>query len=200
MMILPFLSLEESSIVRTPQRGASSVAVTALACRLAGASRRAGLGRCRLPASGWRVSRRRGQERHFGATYDRAFRGVTEPDPEVLEKARYQPEFTAPVWDYFDNRVHEQSVAVGRQMARKWKPWLDRIEQRYGVDRNILLAIWSMESNYGEILKNDEGDAQRRALAGDARLCRQAPREIRAHPADRRAQDPADAATSTRAT
>jgi membrane-bound lytic murein transglycosylase B len=91
-----------------------------------------------------------------GSTYDRAFRGVTTPDPEVIEKARYQPEFTAPVWDYFDNRVHENSVAVGRQMARKWKPWLDRIEQRYGVDRYILLAIWSMESNYGEILKNDK--------------------------------------------
>ncbi len=90
------------------------------------------------------------------STFDRAFRGVTDIDPEVLEKARYQPEFTAPVWDYFDNRVHEQSVAVGRQMAREWKPWLDRIEKAYGVDRHILLAIWSMESNYGEILKNDK--------------------------------------------
>ncbi|MDN2580515.1 lytic murein transglycosylase [Aquibium sp. ELW1220] len=91
-----------------------------------------------------------------GSTYDRAFRGVNAPDPEVLEKARYQPEFTAPVWDYFDNRVHEDSIAVGRQMARQWKPWLDRIERQYGVDRHILLAIWSMESNYGEILKNDK--------------------------------------------
>ncbi len=91
-----------------------------------------------------------------GATYDRAFRGVTAIDPEVLEKARHQPEFTAPVWDYFDNRVHENSVAVGREMARKWKPWLDRIEAKFGVDRHILLAIWSMESNYGEILKNDK--------------------------------------------
>ncbi len=90
------------------------------------------------------------------STYDRAFRGVTEPDAEVIEKARYQPEFTAPVWDYFDNRVHEQSVSVGRAMARKYKPWLDKIEARYGVDRNIVLAIWSMESNYGEILKNDK--------------------------------------------
>src|SRR3954452_16253038 len=40
-----------------------------------------------------------------GAVYDRAFRNVTEPDPVVLEKARTQPEFTAPAWDYFDNRV-----------------------------------------------------------------------------------------------
>lgn len=90
------------------------------------------------------------------ATFDRAFRGVNAIDPVVLEKARYQPEFTAPVWDYFDNRVHDESVAVGRQMARKYKPWLDRIEAKFGVDRNVLLAIWSMESNYGEILKRDD--------------------------------------------
>ncbi|RUW17510.1 lytic murein transglycosylase, partial [Mesorhizobium sp. M1E.F.Ca.ET.041.01.1.1] len=81
-----------------------------------------------------------------GAVYDQAMRGI-EPDPVVLEKARTQPEFTAPAWDYFDNRVHDQSVANGQAMARKWKPWLDRIEARFGVDRNILLAIWSMESN-----------------------------------------------------
>ncbi len=90
------------------------------------------------------------------ATYDRAFRGVNAPDPEVLEKARYQPEFTAPVWDYFDNRVNEGTIRTGREMARQWKPWLDRIESAYGVDRHILLAIWSMESSYGEVLKNDK--------------------------------------------
>jgi membrane-bound lytic murein transglycosylase B len=89
------------------------------------------------------------------STFDRAFANVTAPDPEVLEKARFQPEFKAPVWDYFDNRVHENSIGVGRAMARKYKATLDRIESRYGVDRNILLAIWSMESNYGEILKNE---------------------------------------------
>lgn len=91
-----------------------------------------------------------------GALYDQAFRDIRDIDPVVLEKARTQPEFTAPAWDYFDNRVHDQSVAVGQQMAKKWKPWLDRIEARFGVDRYILLAIWSMESNYGEILKRDD--------------------------------------------
>ncbi len=90
------------------------------------------------------------------ATYDRAFRGVTEPDPEVLEKARFQPEFKAPLWQYFDNRIHDESVAYGRQMAREYKPWLDKIEARFGVDRHILLAIWSVESNYGRILTNDK--------------------------------------------
>lgn len=90
-----------------------------------------------------------------GTTFDRAFRGVSAPDPEVLEKARFQPEFRAPVWDYFDNRVNENAIETGRQMAHQWKRWLDHIEQRFGVDRHILLAIWSIESNYGAILEND---------------------------------------------
>lgn len=90
------------------------------------------------------------------STFDLAFKGVNEPDPVVLEKARYQPEFTDPVWNYIDNRVNEESVATGQSMARKWGPWLKRIEQRFSVSRNILLAIWSMESNYGEILKRDD--------------------------------------------
>ena len=90
------------------------------------------------------------------ATYDRAFRNIPGPDPEVIEKAHAQPEFTAPMWDYFDNRVQDESIANGRDMARKWKPWLDRIEARFGVNRYILLAIWSMETNYGETLKNDK--------------------------------------------
>jgi membrane-bound lytic murein transglycosylase B len=89
-----------------------------------------------------------------GATFDRAFAGVTDPDPEVLEKANKQAEFVAPAWDYFDNRIQEKSIATGKEMARKWKPWLDRIEARFGVDRYVLLAIWSNESNYGEILKD----------------------------------------------
>jgi membrane-bound lytic murein transglycosylase B len=88
--------------------------------------------------------------------YSSAFAGIDSIDPEVLEKARFQPEFKAPIWDYFDNRVHERSVTNGQSMAKKYRPWLDKIERRFGVDRHILLAIWSMETNYGEILKRPE--------------------------------------------
>ena len=90
------------------------------------------------------------------ATFRAAFAGVSDIDPEVLEKARSQPEFKSPVWDYFDNRVHERSIATGQAMSKKLRPWLDKIEQRFGVSRNILLAIWSMETNYGEILKRPD--------------------------------------------
>jgi peptidoglycan lytic transglycosylase B len=85
-------------------------------------------------------------------TYEKAFSGVTAPDPGVLEKARYQPEFTTKVWDYLDSRVNPYTISKGREMGAQHKRTLDAIERHFGVDATILLAIWSMESNYGEIL------------------------------------------------
>lgn len=86
--------------------------------------------------------------------FDRAFAGVTAPDPEVLRLATNQPEFTAPVWQYFDNQVNEQSITNGRQMAQQHRRTLDVVEKRFGIDRNIILGIWSIESRYGEALSN----------------------------------------------
>ncbi|GIL01537.1 MAG: lytic transglycosylase [Alphaproteobacteria bacterium] len=91
------------------------------------------------------------------STYNAVFAGVTTPDPEVLEAARYQPEFTDEVWEYVDARITESVVRRGRELAREYQPWLDRIEKRFGVDRHVLLAIWSMESSYGEALRTGKG-------------------------------------------
>jgi membrane-bound lytic murein transglycosylase B len=91
-----------------------------------------------------------------GATYDRAFANVTEPDPVVLEKARFQPEFKDTNWNYFDNRVNDGSILEGRENAGKYASTLSAVEKRFGVSRNILLAIWSMETNYGRIMENME--------------------------------------------
>jgi len=88
-------------------------------------------------------------------TYQKVFAGVDSPDPYVLESARYQPEFVSDVWDYLDARVSESTIANGLAMKAKYKRWLDIIEARYGVDRDILLAIWSMESSYGKALERD---------------------------------------------
>lgn len=87
--------------------------------------------------------------------FARAFAGVTAPDPDVLQKAAYQPEFVDPPWNYFDNRINGPIIALGQKNAQKWSRWLARIENRFGVDKNILLAIWSMETGYGEIMKRD---------------------------------------------
>lgn len=88
-------------------------------------------------------------------TFDRAFANVTAPDREVLDLAQNQPEFNAPVWQYFDNQITDESINNGRRMAQQHRRTLDAVEQRFGVDRNIVLAIWSVESRYGQALTNE---------------------------------------------
>ena len=90
------------------------------------------------------------------STYQKAFSGVKTPDPDVLEKAAYQPEFKHKIWDYLDSRVNPYTVRIGQEMAAKHGRTLAALERHFGVDRNILLAIWSMESNYGAVLQKDD--------------------------------------------
>ncbi len=88
-------------------------------------------------------------------TYNAVFAGIKSPIPEVLKSARFQPEFTSKIWDYLDQRVRESIIRDGQQLKKEYKSWLDKIERKYGVDRHIVLAIWSMESSYGEALKKE---------------------------------------------
>ncbi len=86
------------------------------------------------------------------ATYDLAFAGVDEPDHDVLKKAAYQPEFTTEIWDYLDARVNPKSIAAGQILSAVYQDTLQKIEDRFGVDSSVLLAIWSMETSYGAVL------------------------------------------------
>ena len=86
------------------------------------------------------------------STYNAVFKGVNEPDALVLERASFQPEFTSKIWDYLDARVTKFTIARGQELRTQYKKWFDVIEQKYGVDRDILLAIWSIETIYGEYL------------------------------------------------
>jgi len=97
-----------------------------------------------------------GREGITAATWNTAFQGVTEPDEVVLERAAYQPEFVQEVWEYLDTRVNTLSVGRGMEKKEQLQSILDRLEKRFGVDRNILLAIWSMETNYGAVLERPE--------------------------------------------
>lgn len=85
-------------------------------------------------------------------TWDKVFGDVAEPDLTVLEKARYQPEFTTEIWDYLDARVNPLAIDRGQKMARYYSGTLESVAERFGVEQQVLLAIWSMESNYGAIL------------------------------------------------
>ena len=82
------------------------------------------------------------------ATLDRAFADVRH-DPDALRRDRNQAEFTKTIWDYLDTAVSDDRVANGRAALARHATTLDRIEARYGVDKEIVVAIWGLESAYG---------------------------------------------------
>jgi membrane-bound lytic murein transglycosylase B len=88
------------------------------------------------------------------ATFDAAFAGVHARDPEVLELAERQPEFTQTLAAYMARAVSDTRVENGRKMLAEYGPWLKRIEAGLGVQPEIVVAIWGMESSYGAVLDN----------------------------------------------
>ena len=81
--------------------------------------------------------------------FDRAFIGVS-PDMSVIKADRSQPEFTRPVWEYLDGALSPLRVNKGKSLIQQNAQILQSIEQRYGVDREALVAVWGMESNFGQ--------------------------------------------------
>ena len=85
-----------------------------------------------------------------GAVFDRALTGI-EPDASVLEAMDNQPEFKLAIWDYMAVLVDEQRIADGRKRLEQWAEVLAAIEHKFGVDRHVVVAVWGIESDYGNL-------------------------------------------------
>lgn len=82
---------------------------------------------------------------------DLAFDGVV-MNQRVFELNDNQPEFARSVWDYLDSAVSEKRVSDGRAKSAENKALLDRVEAEFGVDQEIIGAIWGLESSYGAVM------------------------------------------------
>lgn len=67
----------------------------------------------------------------------------------VVELDRYQPEFVRPIWEYLDSAVSSTRVSNGRKKLAQHRQTAARMEERYGVPAEVIVAIWGIESNYG---------------------------------------------------
>ncbi|ENZ83200.1 MULTISPECIES: lytic murein transglycosylase [Caulobacter] len=101
------------------------------------------------------------------ALLDRELSGVT-PDPKVISLDSRQPEFSKPVGDYIRGVISDDRIAVGRR-KREELTFLPAIEARYGVPRDILLAVWAMESAFGQLQGNFDVIRSMVSLAADGR-------------------------------
>jgi peptidoglycan lytic transglycosylase B len=84
-----------------------------------------------------------------GKTYDRVMNGL-KPDTSVYALQSAQPEFKEATWQYLSRRVSDWRVKTGKEIGSKHAALLQRIERELGVDRYILLALWGVESAFGD--------------------------------------------------
>lgn len=87
------------------------------------------------------------------ALFDLHVRSVT-PDTSVLRLLDAQPEFETPIWDYLAGLVDDERVADGEAMLQRHAATLARVEAGYGVDRATLVAVWGVESDFGQNFGN----------------------------------------------
>src|SRR3569623_3650101 len=85
------------------------------------------------------------------ATWQRAMARV-EPDMTVFKQMRNQPEFHEQLWQYINRRVSDWRIINGKIALKNNEPLLARIERDIGVERGTLLALWGVESAYGDPL------------------------------------------------
>jgi membrane-bound lytic murein transglycosylase B len=101
------------------------------------------------------------------ALLDRELAGLT-PDPRVAALDSRQPEFSKPISEYIKGVATADRVAIGQQ-RRADLAFLPAIEQRYGTPREVLLAIWAMESGFGAIQGDNDTIRSLATLAAQGR-------------------------------
>lgn len=102
------------------------------------------------------------------AVFDRAFRGINY-NSTVIERDRTQSEFSKTLWDYLDTAVSDARVRNGRAALQDRRALLSQIENTYGVDAEIVTAIWGLESAYGAVRGRTDVIEAMATLAYDGR-------------------------------
>ncbi len=82
------------------------------------------------------------------STLDTAFQGVTF-DEDVIRRDRNQSEFSKTIWQYLSSAVSDRRIANGKEALAEHGPTLEAIERRYGVEKEVVTAVWGLETGYG---------------------------------------------------
>jgi membrane-bound lytic murein transglycosylase B len=83
------------------------------------------------------------------AVFERSFRNA-QYDADVIKRDRNQSEFTKTIWQYLDSAASDKWIANGKAALAAHLGKLEAIEAKYGVEKEVVTAIWGLESAYGE--------------------------------------------------
>ncbi len=102
------------------------------------------------------------------ATLDAALAGV-EPIPRVIELDRSQPETTLTFEQYMDRVVPNSRVEKGRARLRENAAALEAVRAAFGVQPRFIVALWGIETNFGQHTGGFSVIASLATLAHDGR-------------------------------
>lgn len=102
------------------------------------------------------------------STLRAAFRGAGYL-PGVVTRDRNQTEFKRSLEDYLSIAVSEERLSKGRAAFARHQSTLRTLERSYGVDAEIICAIWGLESFFGERRGNVPVISATSTLAYDGR-------------------------------
>jgi membrane-bound lytic murein transglycosylase B len=72
--------------------------------------------------------------------------------PKVIEYDRYQPEFYEDTHTYIKKRSSKSKVKKGLTLYKKKKNLINTVEKKYSVEKELLLALMGIETNFGNYL------------------------------------------------
>ena len=72
--------------------------------------------------------------------------------PKVIEYDRYQPEFYEDTFTYIKKRSSKRKINEGVRLYKKEKTIIDKVENEFQVEKELLLALMGIETNFGKYL------------------------------------------------
>ena len=72
--------------------------------------------------------------------------------PKVIEYDRYQPEFYEDTFTYIKKRTSNRKIKEGLKLFKKEKTVIEAIEKEFQVEKELLLALMGIETNFGKYL------------------------------------------------
>ncbi len=72
--------------------------------------------------------------------------------PKVIQYDRYQPEFYEDTFTYVKKRSSNKKVKEGIKLYKKEKKIIENVEKDFQVEKELLLALMGIETNFGKYL------------------------------------------------
>ncbi len=72
--------------------------------------------------------------------------------PKVIEYDRYQPEFYEDTFTYIKKRSSSRKIKEGLKLYKKERSTIETVEKDFKVEKELLLALMGIETNFGKYL------------------------------------------------